>query len=206
VSFIDPLESILPLEIRIVLGLSVFLGLAIWDWRRYGAQSKRLREYAFIIAVIAATVVYAVIHDLITSTISPEYFTAGKGLAQDHLLLRAMWLATKAAVGPGALLGALFVFANNPSPHRAQLSHSQLSVYLLVPLLGAIVGAVTLGAMGYFDVRGLEADLIGSIEEPRRFITVWGIHWGTYLGAGVGLCVSLIQIRRHRQRQSPASQ
>jgi hypothetical protein len=144
-------------------------------------------------------------HDIVTSTLSPEYFIAGKGLESDHLQLRAMWLAAQAAVGPGALRGLGFVFANNPSNVRAQLSYRSLYSLLKLPILFALAGAFLFGLLGYIDIRGITPELNGTITDPRSFITVWGIHWGTYTGGFVGICVSVVSIVRRRKAQTHTS-
>lgn len=176
----------------------IFSTLAFRDWRKFGSKSRRLKEYGFIIAVTALTITYAAIHDLVTSSISSEYFTAGKGLAADHLHLRAMWLGALAAIGPGALVGVAFIFANNPMKDRIQLSYRRLASYLRFPIFGALSGALLFGILGYFDVRNVSPDLVGSINEPQWFITVWGIHWGTYSGGFLGLSLAVVLIMRAR--------
>jgi hypothetical protein len=190
---------IIPLRFRVLFGLSALAILAVLDFRKFGRESRRIREYGFVLAKVLATALFAAIHDLLTSSISPEYFIAGKGLAADHIRLRAMWLGAQAALAPGALLGVSLTIANNPSKRLRQLSYRTLFGYFRFPIIGALSGALVLGLCGFFDLRNLTPDLLGSIESPQRFLVVWGIHWGTYIGGFCGLCVAVVYLRKGRQ-------
>ncbi|MHC4648133.1 MAG: hypothetical protein ACYTBJ_21950, partial [Planctomycetota bacterium] len=49
-------------------------------WRNRGA-SRKWREYTFVVAGGLLAGLIGLLNDLITSSISPEYFCLGKGLA-----------------------------------------------------------------------------------------------------------------------------
>lgn len=175
--------------------------LAYADWRKNGVRAQRLHEYSFVAITILLTIVYASVHDLITSSISPEYFTAGKGLAGDHLHLRVMWLATQAAIGPGALIGVALVIANNPSASKSQLRFIELLTEIKFPLLGAIVCALLFGCAAFFDILKNHADF-SELKNPKLFVTVWGIHWGSYTGGFAGLAYAVFDVLKTRSRTS----
>ena len=189
--FTDPFEAMMPLFWRIVVGLTILALLLASDLRKHGSKSTRLREYGFILVAVSTTVVYATIHDLITSNISPEYFLAGKGLPPDHLTLRAAWLGARAAIGPGALIGASLVIANNPTQNRMSLDYLTLFRSFRWIAAVALLTSIGFGLLGACDVRNLTPTFEGGLEQPRRFIAVWGIHWGTYVGGLVGLCIAI---------------
>lgn len=196
----DPFNAIASLQTRILVGGSIILAFIAYDVWKNGRRSPRLREYGFVIAVIAATAMYAILHDMITVSISPEYFTYGKGLSPNNLRWRVCELAMKAALAPGAFVSMVFVVANNPSPRKAQLSYAQLWRLLVYPVLGAIVCAVVFGILGAFDVRGIRPEIEGAIPNTSAFIEVWGIHWGTYAGGFFGAIAAVFRIRSLRAR------
>ena len=76
----------------------------------------RAKEYAFLLYAMLVAAAYAVAHDHLTATISPEYFLYGKGLAQDPRPFR--WaitpLAVRASLAVGLFGGAALLLANNP--------------------------------------------------------------------------------------------
>jgi hypothetical protein len=72
------------LATRILAGAIIFLCLAISDLKKRGSQATRWREYLFLLVVVAASVLYGVLNDQITSAISWEYFYYGKELG--HVL------------------------------------------------------------------------------------------------------------------------
>jgi hypothetical protein len=194
----DPFEALAPLHIRIFVGGAIILGFIAYDVLKNGRGATRLREYGFIFAVVIATMAYAILHDMITMTISPEYFTHGKGLSAEHLRWNVSELAMKAAIGPGAFVAMTYVLANNPSNTRAQLRYMQLARFLIFPVGFAILGAITFGILGALDVRDLRHEIEGAIPNASSFIMVWGVHWGTYVGGLIGSVVGVFKIRSIR--------
>lgn len=74
----------------------------------------RAKEYAFLLYAASLAVAYAVTHDQVTATISPEYFVYGKGLDASLPRLHVAWLAVRAGLPVGLLGGAALLVANNP--------------------------------------------------------------------------------------------
>src|SRR5437762_121034 len=69
------------LAVRIAAGVLIFTSLALVDLRRNGPGATRWREYLFLLFCVTAAMFYGIANDLITSSISWEYFAYGKGLA-----------------------------------------------------------------------------------------------------------------------------
>ena len=74
---------------------------------RHEDNLTRAREYAFLLYAMVVAAAYAIAHDHVTATISPEYYLYGKGLAQDPRAFRwaVTLLAVRAGLAPGLLGG-----------------------------------------------------------------------------------------------------
>jgi hypothetical protein len=198
---------------RLGAGATILGSLAVADYRRNGERATRWREYAFLLAVTAVTLVYGVVNDQLTSTISWEYFYYGKGLNDvlgdgtppDALRLHveAAKVGLKATWSAGLLVGVALLLANNPSPARPQLPYRRLLAK--VPLILAVTAA-TAGVFALAGYLGLFAHFSTDFREmlrrdefrPRRFMLVFGIHLGGYAGALVGTTVACLTVRRDR--------
>ncbi len=196
----DAYDASLPY--RLVFGLAFFAALSAWELRRRGWSSPRLREYGFLVVATIASVVYATIHDQITSTISPEYFWYAKNLASDPRPFRiaVAVLAVKASYWVGLVIGTAMLVANNPSPRRPQLLYPTMFRLMAWPFALAVVGAILLGVLSvFFDVgHHANALAIAGSKAANNFLVVWGVHLGSYVG-GFGGCivaVAAIVVRR----------
>jgi hypothetical protein len=194
------------LPYRLAFGLAFFGALAAWEAARNGRKSARLREYGFLLFTTFASIVFAVIHDHVTATVSPEYFLAGKGLYGDPrpFRLAVTMLSIKASYWVGLLLGTALLVANNPSPTRPQLAYAPLMRLTLLPLVGAVSAAAVLGTILRLVDFGQRSAAAAVVYEVDAFVTVWGMHAGSYLGAlvgGVAAVTIVVQRRRGRPRQ-----
>lgn len=188
---------------RIGIGVVFFGCLGVWDAVRHGRQGRRWREYLFLLAAVAAAVMYGVVNDQITVTISWEYFFYGKELMNDlgpavppdewGLRVGATVVGAKATWTVGLLGGAALLLANNPRPGRPCLGYG-----VLFRLLGWTIVAAAgmgglgglLGYLGAFD--GLFEHLLGpGLWRPERFMAAWGVHLGGYVG-GVGAVIAAV--------------
>jgi hypothetical protein len=149
-----------------------------------------------------AGALFAIGNDLITSSISPEYFTIGKGL-DDSTAPCVSGLAFEAGFLAGIVIGGFFLMANNPRPGLPQLSYSKLAEHLKYPLLLAIAAALVSGILNGLDPLGLEQQIgfVKPAEKVARFLLVSRIHLGLYAGALVGTIAGAILIRRARMRK-----
>ncbi|HWB53870.1 MAG TPA: hypothetical protein VG722_06745, partial [Tepidisphaeraceae bacterium] len=198
---------------RIALGCAIFLTLALLDLRQNGKHATRWHEYGFLLACTLAAIAYGIINDQITSRISWEYFYFGKGLdsvlgsqlppnpAQLHY--QAMFVGIKATWGVGLIIGAAILLANNPRKAQPQLPYRHLFLALtLIFIIAAGCGTI-LGIASYF---GLPTHFSNDFSQmvahnefrPYRFMTVFGIHLGGYIGGLIGCAAAILYI--HYQR------
>jgi len=206
---------------RIGIGVLVFSALAAWDLARNGRQARRWREYLFLLAAAAAGIAYGAVNDLVTSTISWEFFYVGKGLdavlgpqtppAMAALHWEAVKVGMKAAGSAGILAGAIVLLANSASrrrPHLPQLRFRRLAVYLGGIALASAAGGALLGAAGYFgELAWMSDDLREIVRQdlfrPARFQCVYGIHLGSYAGGVLGTVLAAWRIQVERKNKVP---
>lgn len=203
------------LLMRIGAGAMIFAMLAIVDLRKNGRSARRWREYSFLLACVAVALAYGIINDQLTVGLSWEYFYYGKQLdallgpqtPPDDWPLR--WAAAKVGMmatwSAGLIIGVALLFANNPRPNRPPLPFSRL--YRLLPLMLMIpaIVACLMGIAGYFGyLNFFNSDFAMLIEHdlwrPRRFITVYSIHLGGYVGGLLATILAVILIRRSRSQ------
>ncbi|MCP4602086.1 MAG: hypothetical protein GY847_16480 [Proteobacteria bacterium] len=194
-------------ELRLIVGLTLLGVLALIDVIKNPRNPRRLKEYAFLFSVTALAIGYGVIHDLVTYNICSEYFTIGYGLksAADSFYPEVALLAVKASWSAGLLIGLVILIANNPHKQLPQLDYNSLARYLAGPLTCSIVLAVTFGLVANLlspiIANQLELSVL-RLHNEAGFLTVWGIHIGTYFGGLVGLILSAVLIRKARRTLS----
>ena len=199
---------------RICVGIFILVMLAVVDLYRHGREATRWKEYAFLVCTIAVAMAYGIINDQITSRISWEYYAYGKGLAPvlgDHIppdARRLSWEAAKVGMqatwAVGLLVGVICLLANNPRRGRPRLTYPQLLAGVPWMIVIAAVIAALLGWVGY---RGGLARFSEDFREmvrldqfrPSRFMAVYGIHLGGYIGGAVGTLVMMASIFRARR-------
>jgi hypothetical protein len=184
---------------RIFLLLGLMAIAALIDHYRNGKKASRFREYGFVLltGLIGAVVGFA--NDLVTCSISPDYFVLGKGLATgDGLRWRAGIYGAQAGLAAGIIGGAvcLFTAVRKSADLTAQLL--RLAKALWVPLAAAIVVAAALPILA----RDADPFQFGADLEPllnpgqiARFLWVWWMHTGLYTGMFLGLVALIL---RHR--------
>jgi len=183
------LKSDAGLLARVGIGAAIFTALAAWDLVQNRRRATRWREYLFLVMAAALAMAYGAVNDRIASSISWEYFYYGKGLDEQlgprvppdmaALHWEACKVGLKATWSVGLIIGVLFLFANNPRPHRRQLAYQQLVPPLLMVLLVAAIFAVIggmLGSHGWLDwsSRDLQAIMRDDLFRPKRFMAVYG--------------------------------
>lgn len=203
------------LFVRVSFGAAFFLLLAIVDLRQRGRAATRWREYLFLLACVGAAMIYGVLNDVITSTMSPEYFLYGKGLADRIggtpsgfvLHVEAAKVGIKATWTAGLILGVALLIANNPRAGLPPLPYRRLFARLGWIVGSAIVFAVVLGVAGYLECFGHFSDDFATMlrrdeMRPRRFQAVFGVHLGGYIGGLIGCAVAVVSVLRARRRTS----
>ena len=204
------------LWVRIGIGAAIFAVLAMVDWRRSGREARRWREYLFLLACVALALAYGAINDQLTVGISWEYFFYGKGL--DHVMggptpppqwpLRweAAKVGLKATWSAGLLLGVAMLMANNPRKNRPVLPFGRL--FALMPWMLALTVAMAgiFGCLGHQGLLNWLSEDLGAIWHgglfrPARFMTVYGIHLGGYVGGALATAWAVMAIRRQRRAE-----
>jgi hypothetical protein len=187
---------------RLVFGLLFFATLGTIDLVRHPENPRRAKEYAFLLFSTALAVAYGTVHDQVTVTISPEYFLNGKEIRTEGRPLRVAVaiLAVQATYWVGLLSGAALLIANNPAA-RPQLPYRALARICAIPLICAAAGAALGSAVFALDPFGAGpvACELGGESGPLRFLVVWGIHAGSYLGGLAGAIAAVVAVRRARR-------
>jgi hypothetical protein len=203
------------LGVRIAVGVLILLALALHDYRRNRERATRWREYLFLLVCTLAAMAYGALNDQITSTISWEYFYYGKDLDKVlgpvtppdavQLHLHAALVGINATWSAGLIIGVVLLFANNPAKSHPQLPRTTLLKFL-PPIL--LITATTAAFGSYLGYAGHLARfnedfpimLKTDLWRPRRFMAVFGIHLGGYLGGILALLVTVPLILRRRRR------
>lgn len=111
------------------------------------------------------------------------------------------WLGFHAGFSAGAVVAMAYLIANNPRPDRASLPYARLLGFLGMPILLAAIAAPLGGALlPAWDPLDYASALQPVVSDLRiqRFLTVWGIHLGLYVGATIGAVWGYVKIRRTR--------
>jgi hypothetical protein len=161
---------------------------------------------------------YGALNGQVTSTISWEYFYYGKDLDKAlgpttppdpiKLHLHAALVGIQATWTAGLIIGVALLLANNPSKSLPQLPHKTLLKFLpLVMLITATTAALGayLGHAGHLTRFNADfPDMLRTdLWRPRRFMTVFGIHLGGYLGGLLGILTSVTLILLKRRTLRP---
>ena len=157
---------------------------------------------------------YGMANDAIAVRISWEYFYYGKGLSNQlgpmvppdpaAMHRAAVAVGLRATWTVGLLIGALLLIANNPRPNRRQMPYRLLLRELLMIGAAAAISAVIggfAGAQGWLNWTNAElrATWQENLFRPPRFLAVYGINLGGYVGGAVGAVIAIARIRRRRK-------
>jgi hypothetical protein len=161
-----------------------------------GHAASRWKEYLFLVAAGTVGAGYGVLNDLVTHSISPEYFSLGK---QVHSLGGVVELGAMAGFSAGAVGACLLLYANNPRPDRARLAQARLARFAAIPLLLAFLGSLAGFLVG--TPESLVRNLYPELGDPAAgsFGTVWAIHIGLYVGLLVGVAIAITGVARARR-------
>jgi hypothetical protein len=173
-----------------------------------------MRKFAVFSTTIFISIVlagfYGILHDQITYTISPEYFTKFKYI---QFGFESAWFGgdrqTVAVIGflatwwMGIIIGlGLGLTALVFKDHKAMAKAIRKSIVLVV------CSAVVAGVLGFFYGRfvltktGVDWWLPGNLVDRNAFITVGSIHNFSYLGGLLGLIAGIYYLVRLNKLQS----
>jgi hypothetical protein len=196
-----------PFPDRIVILLVFMLIVASVDLYRNGAQATRFREYGFILLTGMVGAAVGLVNDLITSSISPEYFILGKGLAEGpNLQAQAGLFGLQVGFSAGVIGGAICLYAGRRKSMYSPVTYSRLLRMLWMPVAGAIICGIFLPlAFSKFDPAGFSRQLNTLLDHAKlvRFRQVWWTHVGLYAGMLIGLTAMLLRAARERKIVPP---
>ena len=188
-------------RVALLLGLMVIVSLV--DFYRNRARAVKFREYGFVIITGLLGAVVGFVNDLITSSISPEYFTLGKGLEEGpDLRLQAGLFGLRVGFAAGVIGGAVCLYAGRRKSAFPPAKFFRLFQLLWMPVAGAILGGIALPvALSKFDPARFASQLntLLSADGIDRFRQVWWTHVGLYTGMVVGLSAMIFRIARERK-------
>jgi hypothetical protein len=143
------------------------------------------------------------VNDLITSLLSPEYFTLGKGLEEGpDLRLQAGLLGLQVGFSAGVIGGAICLYASRRKSAHPPGKCSRLLRMLWMPITGAILCGIAL-PLGFskFDPARFSAQLDTLLDAGKisRFRQVWWTHLGLYAGMVIGLTAMLLRAAKERK-------
>jgi hypothetical protein len=179
----------------------MILGAGVDLWR-HGRAATRHKEYAFICLTGLIGCLAGTINDLITSTISPDYFTAGKGLpgGEDFKRQVAMF-GLRQGLSAGVIAGAVCLYVSRRKSKFPPLTYGSLLGLLWMPMACGLAGALLLPrAAGRSDPAGLALKLDGAMAPAQilPFLKVWWIHTGLYGGLLAGVIWLAVVATRRR--------
>jgi hypothetical protein len=183
---------------------------AVLDLRRHGRAAARYKEYAFIWLTGLIGCLAGGTADLITSSISPGYFTLGKGVLDgEGFKLRVAVFGLQEGLSAGVIAGAVCMYAGRRKCKLAPLGFGEMLGLLWIPITGAIAGALLLPlAAGGSDPAGLALKMDGALLAAQAvpFVRVWWIHTGLYGGllAGLFWMIGILVRRRRAGARMPA--
>jgi hypothetical protein len=163
-------------------------------------------------ALVAA--VYGVIHDEITFTIGPDYFTAMKfqqfawadvGLPERWHVAEIGVLATWWVGFFGVWFMARIAVPTHPREEARRQVVRGVVFMLVCGMLGALAGYAW-GLRPGDDLSGwvslMMSDGMHAVQNPGGFVRAGLIHNGSYLGGLLGLIAALVRIRRRSRKRS----
>jgi hypothetical protein len=153
--------------------------------------------------------VYGACHDQVSYSISPEYFTKVKfrqffyadfGLPDRVFAAEVGFLA---AGGVGVVAGWLLARAGLAELSLTSRRYSVAEAFAIVALVDALTGC----AAALLGVSAADGDLSGwkswqesvGVQDLRGFVIVAYLHWGSYLGALLGVLAALTYVRWNRE-------
>jgi hypothetical protein len=192
-----------PFSYRVILLLGLMLVVALADFYRKGPQATKFREYGFIGIAGAIGAAVGLVNDLITSSISPDYFILGKGLEDGpDLRVQAGLFGLQVGFSAGVIGGAICLYASRRKSVHPPIKCSRLLQMLWMPITGAVLCGIAIPlTFSKFDPAHFSAQLNGLLDAGKlnRFREVWWTHIGLYFGMIIGLAAMLLRATKERK-------
>ena len=192
----------IPFWARVAALISLMAAMAGLELARYGKSATRWREYTFILGAGVAAGLLGSMNDLLTSSISPDYFILGKGLPADNLWRNAAALGLQAGFSAGVVAGALCVYAATRTSAHPPLVLDKLILFAWRPLALAVgLAALFLGLLSGLDPMDITTTFTPLLESPQisLLLKVWWIHCGLYAGLIAGVAWIVADVTRQRR-------
>lgn len=171
----------------------------------------------FLVLTLLLAGIYGMLHDQISYSISPEYYTRFKfhqfGLVEQdemappeaHRFLAAIvgfqatwWMG----IPIGLILGLFNLFISSNAKQQFVVSMQSLLIVVSVALLTGLIGL----GYGFIEEQGENWWLPDGLVDKRNFIAVGSMHNFSYLGGiigiGAGILFSSYRIRLARKRSN----
>ncbi|QDV07750.1 hypothetical protein Poly30_32820 [Planctomycetes bacterium Poly30] len=156
-----------------------------------GKGAVRWRYSLFVLATGFLGAAYGGVHDALTVQISPEYFSVLERLGSKDLEARAISLGAQAGFSFGAIAAVLLAYLSERrrpaggEPELVSLVACWRRIALFAFVFSAIGGVGAYAALSDgWTSRSLPTF---NARTGRRLLTVWVVHWCTYVGGGAGL-------------------
>lgn len=187
---------------RVVLLLSLLLIVAGVDFYLNRSKAAKYQEYVFLIAAGVLGSIFGFVNDIITSSISPEYFTLGKGLEEGQgLQIHAGLYGLQVGFSAGIIGGGICLYFSRRKSAHPPTRISLLFKLLWMPIACAILGGVIFPlTLANFDPAHFASQLAPILDGLRinQFREVWWIHIGLYAGMVAGLIGMIIAANKAR--------
>ena len=170
--------------------------------------------YAFLAAIIAA--VYGIIHDQVTYSISPEYFTKMKFLQfhyADFGFSRRIFVAEVGVLATwwvglvGGWLMARIVVSAIEGTRRFTYMARGIAIMFAIAIAGSLAGYI-LGLRRINDPNmdnWIDYRMALGIGDLKGFVRVAYIHNASYIGGLLGLVAALIYLWSAMRKFNPGS-
>jgi hypothetical protein len=183
-----------------LLGVFLVAGV-IYDRWRHGAEGRRAKEYTLLLGCGLLGALIGLLQDLISIRVSPDYFVVGKGIERDADFTRqVLLLGTYAGFIAGLVLGGLLLLVNQPRATRGVIGYRALLARGVPRTLGLAFLGVPLGLFigPNSPLRAQVGRNLLQGDSLERFLQVWGMHYGLYGGAVLGVIWALVSVWRAR--------
>jgi hypothetical protein len=171
-------------------------------------ETTRVREYAAILFFGLVMGLYGMLNDMVTGSLSPDYFIYGKGVPDDGYRWSAsVWIGGAAGISGGFVIGAILVCLRSLL-RRHSLSLWSLASRAWVPVACGIgVSTFFFLVLRNWDVIGIEQWSFAFTEPERQavFLSVWWEHFGVYVGSILGTLLLVRWVVTYSVKEEPGS-